>query len=69
LKTLAEALRAYTINAARQDFAESWKGSLEVGKVADLCVLDRDLMATDPHDITGVEVDLTVFDGRVVFER
>jgi predicted amidohydrolase YtcJ len=67
--SLAEALRAYTINAARQDFAESWKGSLEVGKVADLCVLDRDLMATDPHDITGVEVDLTVFDGRVVFER
>jgi hypothetical protein len=66
---LAEALRAYTVNPARQDFAESWKGSVEVGKVADLCVLDRDLLATDPHDITGVEIDLTVFDGRVVFER
>ncbi|MER5221880.1 amidohydrolase [Streptomyces flaveus] len=66
---LAEALRAYTVNAARQDFAESWKGSVEVGKVADLCVLDRDLLSTDPHDITGVEVDLTMFDGRVVFER
>ncbi|MBV1940171.1 amidohydrolase [Streptomyces sp. BV286] len=66
---LARALRAYTVNAARQDFAESWKGTVEVGKVADLCVLDRDLLATDPHDITGVEVDLTVFDGRVVFER
>ncbi|MCX4766925.1 amidohydrolase [Streptomyces sp. NBC_01275] len=66
---LAEALRAYTVNAARQDFAEAWKGSVEVGKAADLCVLDRDLFATDPHDITSVEVDLTVFDGRVVFER
>ena len=66
---LAEALRAYTINPARQDFAEGWKGSVEVGKVADLCVLDRPLLGLDPHDITGAEVDLTMFDGRVVFER
>jgi len=66
---LAEALRAYTINAARQDFADDWKGSVEVGKVADLCVLDRPLLELDPHDLTKAEVDLTVFDGRVVFER
>ncbi|MFD0547245.1 amidohydrolase family protein [Streptomyces mexicanus] len=33
---LEEALRAYTVNAARQDFAETWKGSIEPGKVADL---------------------------------
>lgn len=66
---LAEALRAYTINAARQDFAEEWKGSIEVGKVADLCVLDRPLLDLDPHAITEVQVDLTVFDGRVVHER
>ncbi|MBP2330369.1 putative amidohydrolase YtcJ [Kibdelosporangium banguiense] len=66
---LADALRAYTINPARQDFAESWKGSIEIGKVADLCVLDRELVATDPHDIPGLSVDLTVFDGQVVFER
>ncbi|MEV7889631.1 amidohydrolase [Streptomyces sp. NPDC002817] len=66
---LADALRAYTINPARQDFAEDWKGSIEVGKVADLCVLDRPLLDLDPHDITDVQVDLTVFDGRVVHER
>jgi predicted amidohydrolase YtcJ len=66
---LAEALRAYTINPARQDFAEEWKGSVEVGKVADLCVLDRPLLGLDPHEITGVGVDMTVFDGGVVFER
>ncbi|MGJ5830368.1 amidohydrolase [Streptomyces ossamyceticus] len=66
---LAEALRAYTINPARQDFAEDWKGSVEVGKVADLCVLDRPLLDLDPHDVTRVEVDMTVFDGGVVFER
>lgn len=67
--SLAEAVRAYTINPARQDFAEDWKGSIEVGKVADLCVLDRPLLDLDPHVITDVEVDLTVFDGRVVHER
>ncbi|MGW0578198.1 amidohydrolase [Streptomyces sp. NPDC002920] len=67
--SLADALRAYTVNAARQDFADGWKGSIEPGKVADLCVLDRDLLRTDPHDITSVEVDLTVFDGHIVFER
>jgi predicted amidohydrolase YtcJ len=66
---LEEAIRAYTINAAKQDFAESWKGSIEPGKVADLCVLDRDLTHTEPHDITQVLVDLTVFDGEIVFER
>ncbi|MDF2265259.1 amidohydrolase [Streptomyces coacervatus] len=66
---LAEALRAYTINAARQDFAEEWKGSIETGKVADLCVLDRPLLDLDPHEITDAEVDLTVFDGRIVHER
>jgi len=66
---LAEALRAYTVNAARQDFAEEWKGSVEAGKVADLCVLDRPLLGMDPHAITDAEADLTVCDGRVVHER
>lgn len=66
---LATAVRAYTINAARQDFAESWKGSVEVGKVADLCVLGGDLRAADPHDIPGIPIDLTVLGGEIVFDR
>jgi predicted amidohydrolase YtcJ len=66
---LAEAIRAYTVNPARQDFAEDWKGSIEVGKVADLCVLGADLTAVDPHDLPDVPIDLTVFDGTVVYER
>jgi predicted amidohydrolase YtcJ len=37
--------------------------------VADLCVLGRPLLDLDPHDVTRVEVDMTVFDGGVVFER
>jgi predicted amidohydrolase YtcJ len=66
---LADALRAYTANAAWQDFADDWKGTIEPGKVADLCVLDRPLLGLDPHDIPRVQVDLTVFDGDVVHER
>ncbi|MGC5341938.1 amidohydrolase [Streptomyces sp. DT24] len=67
--TLEVALRAYTVNAARQDFAESWKGTVEPGKVADLCVLGGDLRAADPHDIPDIPIDLTVFNGEIVFER
>ncbi|MGC4972570.1 amidohydrolase [Streptomyces sp. DT199] len=66
---LADALRAYTSTAAWQDFADDFKGTLEPGRAADLCVLDRPLLDLDPHEITRVRVDLTVFDGRVVFER
>ncbi|MFH9892610.1 amidohydrolase [Streptomyces luteogriseus] len=66
---LADALRAYTSTAAWQDFADDWKGTLEPGRAADLCVLDRPLVDLDPHEITQVQVDLTVFDGRVLFER
>lgn len=63
---LMTALRTYTINAAWQDHAEDWKGSLEVGKVADLCVIGADLLAIDPHDIPCVPVVMTVLDGEVV---
>ncbi len=65
---LAEAIRTYTIDAAWQDFADDWKGSLEPGKVADLCVLDGDLLAADPHDIPEMPVVLTVMDGQVVHD-
>ncbi|MFF0013800.1 amidohydrolase [Streptomyces sp. NPDC005374] len=67
--TLAEALRAYTATPAWQDFADDWKGTVEPGRAADLCVLDRPLLDLDPHEITDVQVDLTVFDGTVVHER
>jgi predicted amidohydrolase YtcJ len=66
---LADALRAYTATAAWQDFADDFKGTVEPGRAADLCVLDRPLLGLDPHEITEAQVDLTVFDGRVVFGR
>ncbi|WP_018681912.1 amidohydrolase [Actinokineospora enzanensis] len=62
-------LRGYTVNAARQDGAESWKGSIEVGKVADLTVLEANPLTLAPADLPGVGVAMTIVDGRVVFER
>ena len=66
--TLHEALRTYTTAGAWQDFAESWKGTLEVGMVADLCLVAEDLLAIDPAAIPGVQVRMTVFNGNVVHE-
>ncbi|QKG21440.1 amidohydrolase [Actinomadura verrucosospora] len=63
---LPDAVRAYTANAAWQDFAEDWKGTLEPGKAADVTVLDGTLTAIDPHDLPDTPVAMTVFDGRVV---
>ncbi|MGW3493550.1 amidohydrolase [Streptomyces sp. NPDC001020] len=66
--TLAEAVRTYTANGAWQDFADDWKGTLEAGKVADLCVLGGDLLSADPHDIPDLPVTLTVLGGEIVHD-
>lgn len=66
--TVLEALRAYTLGGAWQDHADDWKGSIEVGKVADLCVLAADPLAVDPHDIPEIPVRCTILGGEVVYE-
>lgn len=62
-------LRAYTTAPAWQDGAEGWKGTLEPGKVADLCVLAADPYELAPSELPEVDVDLTIVDGRVVYAR
>ncbi|NUP04350.1 MAG: amidohydrolase family protein [Nonomuraea sp.] len=66
---LDQALRAYTISPAWLEGAESWKGSLEPGKVADLCVLGAGLLDVHPADLPSVPVVLTMVDGEIVYER
>jgi hypothetical protein len=65
--TVAEGIKAYTIDAARQDGAEGWKGSIEPGKVADLCVLDADPFGVDPADLPGIGIAYALVDGAVAF--
>ena len=67
--TMPEAIRAYTRNAAYLTFDEQLKGTLEVGKLADMIVLAEDLLTINPSRILGVPVDMTIVGGKVVYER
>jgi hypothetical protein len=66
-------LASYTINGARAMSQADTLGSLEVGKLADLIVVDRDVVALAEsgraHEISETRVLLTLFDGKVVFEE
>ena len=66
--TVEEALRAYTSDAAYAEFAEKRKGTLEVGKLADFVLLDRDLTRIPALEIRNVRVLATVVGGETVFE-
>jgi predicted amidohydrolase YtcJ len=67
--SVEEAVRAYTVNGAWVEFAEATKGTIEVGKAADLVVLDRDIFAIPPEEIGGAKVRMTVFDGRIIYGK
>ena len=66
--TVEEALRAYTSDAAYAEFAEKRKGTLDVGKLADFVLLDRDLTRIPAPEIRQVRVLATVVGGETVFE-
>lgn len=67
--TREEALRSYTLNNAYAAFEEDLKGSLEVGKLADIAVLSEDILSIEESRIPDVQVDLTIVGGEVRFER
>lgn len=64
-----DALKCVTTNPAYLGFDEAKKGSLEPGKLADLAVLDRDYLSCPEAEIRRIEVEMTVLDGKIVFER
>jgi len=63
------ALKAMTIWPAYQHFEEETKGSIEVGKLADFVVLSADPTAIDPEKIDTIKVEMTIKEGRTIFER
>jgi hypothetical protein len=67
--TRAEALRGFTLDAAWSLFLEKDVGSLEVGKRADLVVFGRDPMTVPDLEIPQAEIDYTLVDGKIVYER
>ncbi|TVZ41641.1 hypothetical protein P886_0989 [Alteromonadaceae bacterium 2753L.S.0a.02] len=66
--TLEQALEAVTINPAWQLRMEDKLGSLEVGKLADIIVIDKNLFDIDPTDISEAKVELTMMDGKVRYQ-
>jgi predicted amidohydrolase YtcJ len=67
--TREEALRTMTLDAAYGSFAEGEKGSIEVGKLADLVVLSQDILAVPDDSLMKTEVLATIVDGRVLYEK
>ena len=67
--SVEECLKAYTINNAYAGFEDDTRGSLEVGKLADITVFDRNLLEIPEAEILETEVLYTIIDGKIVFEK
>ena len=67
--TVAQALRAYTRGSAMAAGRPEDLGTLEEGKLADLVVLDKNLLAVDPQEILSTSVVMTIADGEIVYEK
>lgn len=65
--SVEEAIRFYTMGTAYMTFDEDERGSIKVGKVADLVVLGKDILTIDPERIRDIPVELTIIGGKVVF--
>jgi predicted amidohydrolase YtcJ len=67
--SLEQAVRAYTWNGAYASFEEKIKGTIEPGKLADLVVIETDLRQVKPEELGKVNVDLTISQGNIVYNR
>jgi predicted amidohydrolase YtcJ len=66
--SVEEAIRMYTINGAWLDHMENTKGSIEVGKLADFCILGEDILKIDAHKIKDIPVLMTIVGGKIVYD-
>ncbi|MFC1492725.1 amidohydrolase [candidate division KSB1 bacterium] len=68
--TMHEALKAHTFYGAYACMREDEvRGSIKVGKLADITVVDRNIMRNDPVDVVNMDIIFTIVDGKVVFEK
>jgi predicted amidohydrolase YtcJ len=67
--SVEEAVRAYTVGSAYAEFCERDKGTITAGKLADMVILSQDIFSIEPGDIEKSSVEMTIMDGRVVYER
>ena len=67
--SVSQAIEAYTLGAAYAEFEEGNKGSIRVGKLADIVMLSGDPFGVPPEAIAGLKVAMTMAGGKVVYER
>jgi predicted amidohydrolase YtcJ len=67
--SVKDALRLYTINGAYASFEEDIKGSIEPGKLADMVVLDRDILAIPQEELKEMKALMTIVGGEIVYQR
>jgi predicted amidohydrolase YtcJ len=66
---VVEAIKLFTINGARFAFEEDQKGSIEIGKAADLVVLSEDPCSVASERIGSIPIEMTLVDGKIAFKR
>ena len=67
--SVAEAVHAYTMGSAYASLEDGIKGSIEPGKLADLAVLSDDIFHVDLVEIQNAKIQMTIFNGKIIFER
>ena len=68
--SMEEAIKCFTLNGAYACMNEdNVRGSLQAGKLADIVVIDRNIVKNDPHDVLNMQVMMTIVAGRIVFQR
>lgn len=67
--SVLEAVRCATLHGAYASFEEDIKGSIEVGKLADLIILSDNILGINPMDINTIKVDMTMIDGNIEYNR
>jgi len=67
--TMYEAIKYYTYGSAYASFEEDIKGTLEVGKLADMVILSQNLFAIDPKEIPNTEVLYTIVGGKIIYDK
>lgn len=67
--SVEDAIKCYTVNSAYASFEENIKGTIETGKLADLIILSDDILTIDPNKIKDAKVEMTMFDGKVIYNK
>lgn len=67
--TREQALKSYTLDAAYGAFEEGIKGSITVGKLADFTIYNQDLMQVPEDKLLNTEIEMTIFDGKIVYRK